>query len=503
MGTERHLATAMLFLVALSVCLWLDVKTATDLLVSGTRAFVQLTAVGLGLKYIFTVDSAHPVFAAVAVMIVIAAYTASRRAKSVPRGFWVALVAVATGTVTALSLLVSLQVVRLRPRFVIPIGGIVVGSSMTIAANTMQRLADDFQQRRGQLEAALALGASQWEASLPLIKRAVAVGFGPTIDYTKTVGIIQLPGSMTGMIMGGASPQEAVNLQITITFLLLGALSLSCIVSALLAAPQFFHSHAQLLETCSVGHERQITIIVMFLVALSICLWIDVNTAADLLVGGIRAAAQLSAVGFAIKYIVAIESAEVACSGVAIMVLAAAHTASKRAKRVAGGFWVALWAIGAAVTLAFSLLAGLQVVRLRPGFVIPISGLVVGSSMTIAANTMQRLADDFQQRRGEVEAALALGASQWQASLPLIRKAVAVGFGPTLDYIKTYGVIQLPGAMVGMLMGGMPPQEAVNLQLSVTFFLLVPMALTSVVSAILTARGFFPAPGQLIEEASC
>ncbi|CAI7898226.1 unnamed protein product, partial [Closterium sp. NIES-53] len=150
MGTERHLATAMLFLVALSVCLWLDVKTATDLLVSGTRAFVQLTAVGLGLKYIFTVDSAHPVFIAVAVMIVIAAYTASRRARSVPRGFWVALVAVATGTVTALSLLVCLQVVRLRPRFVIPIGGIVVGSSMTIAANTMQRLADDFQQRRGQ-----------------------------------------------------------------------------------------------------------------------------------------------------------------------------------------------------------------------------------------------------------------------------------------------------------------------------------------------------------------
>ncbi|CAI7884153.1 unnamed protein product [Closterium sp. NIES-54] len=92
-------------------------------------------------------------------------------------------------------------------------------------------------------------------------------------------------------------------------------------------------------------------------------------------------------------------------------------------------------------------IAGLVVVPLRPGFVIPIAGLVVGGSMTIAANTMQRLADDFQQRRGEVEAALALGASQWQASLPLIRKAVAVGFGPTLDYIKTYGVIQLPGAM--------------------------------------------------------
>ncbi|CAI5528407.1 unnamed protein product [Closterium sp. Naga37s-1] len=253
----------------------------------------------------------------------------------------------------------------------------------------------------------------------------------------------------------------------------------------------------------SVGYERHAATAVMFLLALSICLWIDSNTAADVLVAGIRAAAQLSAVGFGLKYIFAVESWEVAYCGVVIMVLAAAHTASKRAKRVAGGSWVALLAIGAAVTLAFSLLAALQVVPLRPGFVIPITGLVVGSSMTIAANTMQRLADDFQQRRGEVEAALALGASQWQASLPLIRKAVAVGFGPTLDYIKTYGVIQLPGAMVGMLMGGMPPQEAVNLQLTVTFFLLVPMALTTVVSAVLTARGFFPAPGQLIEEPCC
>lgn len=249
MGAERHVTTALLFLVAFSVCMWLDVKTGKDLLLAGGRAYLQLSAVGLGLKYIFTIDSSYPVFISVAIMMLIAAFTASRRARRVPRGFWVALASIAVATVTALSLLVGLQVVKLRPRFVIPIGGIVVGSSMTIAANTMTRLADDFTQRRGQLEAALALGASQWEASLPIIKRAVAVGFGPTIDYTKTVGLIQLPGSMTGMIMGGASPQEAVNLQIVITFLLLGALSLSTIVSALLAAPQFFGRPGQLLET--------------------------------------------------------------------------------------------------------------------------------------------------------------------------------------------------------------------------------------------------------------
>ncbi|GJP54241.1 hypothetical protein CLOM_g13352 [Closterium sp. NIES-68] len=250
----------------------------------------------------------------------------------------------------------------------------------------------------------------------------------------------------------------------------------------------------------SVGHERHVAMIVMFVLALSICLWIDSSTAADLLVAGIRAAVQLSAVGFGLQYIFAIESTAVAYSGVAIMVLAAAHTASRRAKGVSGGFWVALLAVGTAVTSAFLLLTVLQVVRLWPRFVIPIGGIVVGSSMTIAANTMQRLADDFEQRRGQVEAALALGASQWQASLPLVRRALAVGFGPTLDYIKTYGVIQLPGAMVGMLMGGVPPQEAVYLQLTVTFFLLVPLALSTVVSAVFTARKFFSAPGQLAEE---
>ncbi|GJP48248.1 hypothetical protein CLOM_g7548 [Closterium sp. NIES-68] len=100
----------------------------------------------------------------------------------------------------------------------------------------------------------------------------------------------------------------------------------------------------------SVGHERHVAMIVMFVLALSICLWIDSSTAADLLVAGIRAAVQLSAVGFGLQYIFAIESTAVAYSGVAIMVLAAAHTASRRAKGVSGGFWVALLAVGTAVT---------------------------------------------------------------------------------------------------------------------------------------------------------
>ena len=97
-----------------------------------------------------------------------------------------------------------------------------------------------------QLEAALALGASQSEASLPLIKKAVQVGLGPSLDYTRTVGLVQLPGQLTGMIMGGVSPQEAVNLQIVLTMSFLGSLSLSTVVAALLSAPQFFSRSGQL-----------------------------------------------------------------------------------------------------------------------------------------------------------------------------------------------------------------------------------------------------------------
>lgn len=97
-----------------------------------------------------------------------------------------------------------------------------------------------------QIEASLALGATPWQASKKAVRRALAIGLGPSIDYIKTVGIITLPGAMTGMILGGSSPLDAVGIQIVILYLLTGATSFAALASVFVGLNSFFTTGFQL-----------------------------------------------------------------------------------------------------------------------------------------------------------------------------------------------------------------------------------------------------------------
>ena len=97
-----------------------------------------------------------------------------------------------------------------------------------------------------QVETALALGATPSQATVQQVKRALVIALSPVMDNAKTVGLISLLGAMTGMIMGGASPLEAIQLQIIVMNMLLGASTLSCIISTYLSWPYFFTKTYQL-----------------------------------------------------------------------------------------------------------------------------------------------------------------------------------------------------------------------------------------------------------------
>lgn len=97
-----------------------------------------------------------------------------------------------------------------------------------------------------QVETALALGATPREATQEQVKRAVILALSPVVDNTKTVGLISLPGAMTGLIMGGASPLEAIQLQIVVMNMLIGAATLSSIMVTYLCWPAFFTKAYQL-----------------------------------------------------------------------------------------------------------------------------------------------------------------------------------------------------------------------------------------------------------------
>ncbi|KAK4797525.1 hypothetical protein SAY86_029851 [Trapa natans] len=210
------------------------------------RAFLQLSIIGFVLQFIFTQENSGWIVLAYLFMVSVAGHTAGQRAKHVPRGKYVAGASILTGTAITMFLLVILNVFPFTPRYIIPVAGMMVGNAMTVTGVTMKRLRDDIKVQLNLVETALALGATPRQATLQQVKRALVIALSPVLDNAKTVGLISLPGAMTGLIMGGASPLEAIQLQIVVMNMLIGASTVSSIMSTYLCWPGFFTKAYQL-----------------------------------------------------------------------------------------------------------------------------------------------------------------------------------------------------------------------------------------------------------------
>lgn len=217
-----------------------------EMIYSILRAFLQLSVIGFVLQFIFTQKNSGWILLAYFFMVCVAGYTAGQRAKHVPRGKYVAGVSILAGTSVTMFLLVLLKVFPFTPRYIIPVAGMMVGNTMTVTGVTMKRLRDDIKTQTNLVETSLALGATPRQATHQQMKRALILALSPVLDNTKTVGLISLPGAMTGLIMGGASPLKAIQLQIVVMNMLVGASTVSSITSAYLCWHAFFTKAYQL-----------------------------------------------------------------------------------------------------------------------------------------------------------------------------------------------------------------------------------------------------------------
>ena len=241
-------ASFALIAVAIAVSFWRRAELEQDIAVATVRSFVQLTAVGYVIQAIFDTDSLWLVFALIAVMVVFGAYTARQRAKRVPDAFWPLLIALGVAGGATLALVVVLGVFKPTPRYLVPVGGMVVGNSMTAAAVALNRLGDEMTDRAREIEATLALGATATVAAMPSVRRSLRSGTIALIDSTKTTGLIFFPGTMVGMLLAGAAPTDAVRLQLILLWVLLGAVALSALIATTLAYRNFFTPAHQLRE---------------------------------------------------------------------------------------------------------------------------------------------------------------------------------------------------------------------------------------------------------------
>jgi putative ABC transport system permease protein len=242
----RVLASLILVLLAALISRWQSLDLEKQMLVAVVRAFIQLTLIGFALTYIFDVDSPLMILLILSVMTLIAGYTSGGRAAGVPHARQVALLSISIGAALTLGLLVALQVFSFTAQQIIPIAGMVIGNSMNVCSLVMRRIRDEMNGRQLEIETALALGATQRQAADPYLKTALHSGMVPIVDTTKTVGLIQLPGAMTGMILAGAPPLEAVQLQMIVMYMLIGAAAFTGLAATFLTYRQFFTRSHQL-----------------------------------------------------------------------------------------------------------------------------------------------------------------------------------------------------------------------------------------------------------------
>jgi putative ABC transport system permease protein len=241
-------ASVALVALAAAISFWRDADLERDIGIALVRSFVQLIAIGYVIQAIFDADTIWLVLALLVVMVVFGAFTARARAKHVPGALWPLVVALALAAAATLGLVVALGVFEPEPRFLVPIGGMVIGNAMTASAVALNRLGDEMADSRARIEATLALGATSRQAAEPVVRRSLRSGMIALVDSTKTTGLIFFPGTMVGMLLAGADPVDAVRLQLVLLYTLLGSVAIAGLVATTLAYRNFFTPAHQLRE---------------------------------------------------------------------------------------------------------------------------------------------------------------------------------------------------------------------------------------------------------------
>ena len=227
-------ASAVLVAVAVALSVVKHLGLEGSMLWAASRALAQLLLVGVALEFVLDVDRSMAwSWAWVVAMIFLAADTVRRRAREVPRIYPLALMAFGAAGVVTMAVLFGLSVFPLEARTLIPMVGMMVGNSMTSTVLVARRVLEELRDKRDEVEARLALGLPSREAARPYLRAALRTALIPQIESTKAVGLVFLPGAMTGLILAGTDPIDAVRVQVAVMYLVLGSVATTVTVVAL------------------------------------------------------------------------------------------------------------------------------------------------------------------------------------------------------------------------------------------------------------------------------
>ncbi|POZ54235.1 putative iron export permease protein FetB [Lysinibacillus sphaericus] len=219
-----------------------------DTIIATIRSIIQLLAVGYILNFVFDVGSIIYIFLMVALMIVAATLNARKKGKGIKGITWKIVFTLVMVEIVTQGVLLSFNIVPTTAQYIIPISGMLIGNSMVLSILFLNRFTAEITSHENEIELILSLGGTPKQAIHRQLINAIKASMIPTIESQKTIGLVQLPGMMSGQIIGGADPIQAVQFQLLIIFALLTTATLSSIMIGFLSYPALFNERLQLLE---------------------------------------------------------------------------------------------------------------------------------------------------------------------------------------------------------------------------------------------------------------
>ena len=251
---------ALLVVMDGALSLALRLRLEKQLAVATVRMVVQLVLVGYVLTFLFAAVSLLWTAVAAFIMVLFASREIVARQKRRLPGVWsyglgAGCTLLAAGIVTVFALLTQLRPDPwYHPRYALPLLGMILGNTMTGISLGLDVLTNGLVRERTAVEACLALGGTRYQALLPVVRDAMRSGLMPTINAMAAIGLVSLPGMMTGQILAGVEPIDAVKYQLLIMFLIAGGTGLGTLAAVLGGARLLTdHRHRLRLDRISAG----------------------------------------------------------------------------------------------------------------------------------------------------------------------------------------------------------------------------------------------------------
>ncbi|HDF7911966.1 TPA: iron export ABC transporter permease subunit FetB [Staphylococcus aureus] len=239
--------TALLLVIPIIISYKEGLHIIKDLIVATVRAVVQLIILGFLLHYIFKINDKWLLVLCVFVIIVNASWnTISRSSPVMHHVFLISFVAIFVGTALPLAGTIATGAIQFTANEVIPIGGMLANNGLIAINLAYQNLDRAFVQDGTNIESKLSLAATPKLASKGAIRESIRLAIVPTIDSVKTYGLVSIPGMMTGLIIGGVPPLQAIKFQLLVVFIHTTATIMSTLIATYLSYGQFFNARHQL-----------------------------------------------------------------------------------------------------------------------------------------------------------------------------------------------------------------------------------------------------------------